>query len=159
MQKSEIFKARLTVAMQKAKLSPSELARQMKTNPSTVSRWTSGSVPHARTLEKLEGLLQTELLPPPAAKAEPPEISPPDVTKEATFLLAAELDQLQKVAPGASTGILLGGMWTALNDILNYRLPLDKFVTAKLAICLTELDRRAKPAPTSYPAKQGLDAS
>ena len=77
MQKSEIFRTHLTEAMREQSLNPSELARRMKTSPSTASRWVAGSLPHVRTLERLQEILRRPLV-------DPPDLGhalPPDSTK------------------------------------------------------------------------------
>ena len=155
MQKSEMFQANLLKVMKEKGISPSELARMMGTSPSTVSRWTAGALPHARTLDKLEKTLRTTLK---------PEEEVPEITKdpaEAGALRAMDLGKLVQAVPNANTGILLGAVWTGVGDVLAWRLPFDNQITDKLQVIITELARRAPAAigytrpiePTPKPAK------
>lgn len=60
--------------MREQSLNPSELPPRMKSSPSTVSRWTAGSLPHIRTLERLQEILRWPLVDPPnLVHATPPE--------------------------------------------------------------------------------------
>lgn len=51
------FSLSLEQAMEAKGISPAELARMMGTQPSSVSRWLSGSIPHRTTLAKLRKIL------------------------------------------------------------------------------------------------------